>query len=98
NPDGDLLLRNAVAVAFTVHAITAMLMVRALAPLIGTTWARTSGLCWLVNPMAFLLASQAIEAAVYSLVLVLLFSAHTALAASFRAGSANRPHGRYGIA
>jgi hypothetical protein len=77
NPGDGVLLRNAVALSLAVHGLTAAVMSATLTPLVGRRWAHTAAVCWLLNPLAFFLASQAMEASVYACALVVLFAVHS---------------------
>lgn len=67
-----VLLRTALVAALLLHVAAAALLVPALRELMSERAALVGGLCWLANPLALLLATQGVEAAVYELALVVV--------------------------
>ena len=78
--DKATLLRCAVALSLTVHAIVACLIYLAVHRLVDDAWGALAAVCWLVNPLAFAIAITATEAEVYAMAAVAVLLAHLALA------------------
>lgn len=83
----ESLLRSAIAMSFAIQGLAAVAIGRTLTPAIGRAWARAAALCWLVNPLAFLLASQATESSIYALTLLATLTAYRRLVAAPHSGS-----------
>jgi hypothetical protein len=87
--EGSGQLRAMLAISFTLHALTAVAIRIVLARLVDRRWATTAALCWLVNPLTFLIAYQALEATAYALALLLLLSVELSLGARLAEGRAS---------
>lgn len=68
--DNSVLLRSALATCLVLHFVTAVVVGLLIASLVGNRWGWTAATCWLVNPLANTIASQALETALYLLMLV----------------------------
>jgi hypothetical protein len=87
----DLLLRAAVSASLLLHLSVAVTLSCVLRSVIGISWAWVAGACWLLNPLAYLLAQQAMESMVYALALLALLSVHLRLSDLMRGSSALPP-------
>jgi hypothetical protein len=85
-PASDLLLRSAVATSLALHVAVALALRASLARVTGSQWAWAAAACWLVNPLAYLIALQAVEATSYLLALLGLFALHLRLVAPAQPG------------
>jgi hypothetical protein len=72
-PDSEKLLRAAMVASLVFHVCAAGAVKWSLHPVVGARWASTAAACWLVNPLAYLIAQQAVEGALYALALLLVF-------------------------
>jgi hypothetical protein len=72
-PDREILLRAAMIAALGFHVLAALAVRWSLHPVVGGRWASTAAACWLVNPLAFLIAQQAVEGALYASALLFVF-------------------------
>jgi hypothetical protein len=75
----EVLLRAIVAVSLVLHLSVAAVLQRCLRSIVGHRWAWTASVCWLLNPLAYLIASQATEASIYALAALIAFSLHLRL-------------------
>ncbi len=69
-PQAGSLLRAAIVVSLTLHLVASVALSCSLRPIIGPRWAASAGACWLVNPLAFLIAQQTVEATIYVVALL----------------------------
>jgi len=69
----DALLRAGLTLAFAFHVASALLLGRGLSRWMAPPWNRIVAACWLLNPVPFALAAQAMESSFYSFTLALAF-------------------------
>ena len=92
----ETLLRAAIGMSFAMHAAVALLLLVTLRRTVGTRWGWTAAACWLVNPLAFLIAQQAVEGAIYALTLVLALGLYVRLGDPARRGPSAGEAGWFG--
>ena len=73
------LLRSAIGVSLGLHVCVALLLFCSVRRLVDPAWGWTAAACWLINPLAFLMASQGTEALLYALAALTLFLTHLRL-------------------
>jgi hypothetical protein len=73
-PDAALLMRSAITVSLVIHLCAAVAMHYSLRGIVGERWALTAAVCWLVNPLAFVIAQQTVEASVYAVSMLAVFT------------------------
>jgi hypothetical protein len=86
SPDRELLLRAAVGTSFLLHLVASWLVGARVTQVVGPAWGRTAALCWLLNPVALLIALLAMESTLYVALLLVALCVHLRLAASLTAG------------
>jgi hypothetical protein len=84
----ETFLRVVIGVSLVAHVLIAAALRAVVAPLLGSRWAWTTGTCWLINPLACLIALQAMESTVYIMALVAALGLHLKIAARFDRGEA----------
>jgi hypothetical protein len=86
------LLRGALALAFLLHAATALALVGLFRRWMTPGLAVIGSLCWLANPLALHLSFQGVESSLYALSLVLLLRAAAGFVSSATVPAALPPH------
>ncbi len=93
--DGSELLRGAVVTSFVLNVGAALMLRTVLARLTTVEWAWTAAACWLLNPLAFLMALQATEASMYAIALLMVLMLHLRLHAVSINKASSPPSSRF---
>jgi hypothetical protein len=73
------LLRVSIVTALAIHVAGTLVLRHVISRLSNAEWGWTAAACWLISPLAFLLAVQATEAALYGLALLVALACHVTL-------------------
>ncbi len=84
--DRATLLRWAIALSFSLHAVVAVLVSCVIRRFADDAWGWIAAVCWLINPLAFSIAITTTEAAIYALAAVTVLLAHLSVSKDFTAG------------
>ena len=84
--DRVTLLRSAIVLALTFHVCSAAAVFAVVKCLVDADWGWVAAACWLINPLAFLIAVQATEASVYGVSALGLLIVHLRVVEARMAG------------
>ena len=79
-------LRSAIVLALTFHVCSAAAVFAVVKRLVDADWGWVAAACWLINPLAFLIAVQATEASVYGVSALGLLIVHLRVVEARMAG------------